>query len=180
MTNRLTREDWVKKGLDVLASEGAGLLKADVLAKALRVTRGSFYWHFESLEDFHQAVRGAWAERTTASVIAALEEPGHAGDRLEALILLAFQADGKLERGMRGWATQDARVAADVVTVDGMRLEYLRKILREAGVPEAEIAVRAAAIYWANLGRLLVDRTLTKDVTEEGLEALARLFQSGQ
>ena len=41
MSERLSADDWVKAGLKALAADGFTALKADPLAKALGISRGS-------------------------------------------------------------------------------------------------------------------------------------------
>ena len=53
MSDQLSAKDWVDQGLKALASSGFTALKAEPLAKALRVSRGSFYWHFADIAAFH-------------------------------------------------------------------------------------------------------------------------------
>ena len=38
---------WIEEGLRALAAGGPDAVRIDPLAKALGVTRGGFYWHFE-------------------------------------------------------------------------------------------------------------------------------------
>ncbi|MEM9755689.1 MAG: TetR family transcriptional regulator, partial [Pseudomonadota bacterium] len=52
---RLDTTQWLDHALGQLAEHGYGALKAQSLARGLGVTRGSFYWHFESLEAFQRA-----------------------------------------------------------------------------------------------------------------------------
>src|SRR5262247_806299 len=56
MTERLTAQDWIDFALTTLAQEGFDALKADVLARKLGISRGSFYWHFSDLGTFHARV----------------------------------------------------------------------------------------------------------------------------
>ena len=49
MTDQLSADDWISQGLKALAKSGFTALKADPLAKAMGVSRGSFYWHFADL-----------------------------------------------------------------------------------------------------------------------------------
>ena len=46
--NRLTREEWLQKSLDLLISGRHGKLRIDNITKELNVTKGSFYWHFKN------------------------------------------------------------------------------------------------------------------------------------
>ncbi|MGL4556031.1 MAG: TetR/AcrR family transcriptional regulator, partial [Afipia sp.] len=47
--DRLTREQWIAHGLRTLARQGPAALKTGMLAEGLQVSRGSFYWHFNSI-----------------------------------------------------------------------------------------------------------------------------------
>src|SRR5947209_9792132 len=106
MTEQLSAEDWIKQGLKTLATDGFTALKADPLAKAMGVSRGSFYWHFADLGAFHAAVLKRWreiaAEQIIADVEAASDEP------LEALLRRSFGARLDLERAVRNWSAFDA------------------------------------------------------------------------
>ena len=50
--DRLTKLDWIERGLSTLASDGAHALKVGPMATQLKVSRGSFYWHFRDVADF--------------------------------------------------------------------------------------------------------------------------------
>ena len=43
------------------------------MATALKVSRGSFYWHFRDIADFRSQILRSWQERTTDQVIRELE-----------------------------------------------------------------------------------------------------------
>src|SRR5215831_5653277 len=73
MTKRLTPEDWIDFALATLAREGFEALKADALARKLRVSRGSFYWHFADLGAFHDAVIERWKQVATEAIITDIE-----------------------------------------------------------------------------------------------------------
>jgi len=48
--------------LRALAADGFTAVKADVLARTLGVSRGSFYWHFENIDKFHLCVMQRWQD----------------------------------------------------------------------------------------------------------------------
>jgi len=43
---RTPRSSWVEEGLQALARGGPEAVRIELLARALGVTRGGFYWHF--------------------------------------------------------------------------------------------------------------------------------------
>lgn len=53
---KLTRDDWIEAGLKTLDLEGYTAISGERLARRLNVTRGSFYHHFRSREDFMRAL----------------------------------------------------------------------------------------------------------------------------
>ena len=55
MTDRLTKSDWISHGLATLAKDGANALKVGPMADGLKVSRGSFYWHFRGHRRFSRA-----------------------------------------------------------------------------------------------------------------------------
>ena len=62
MSDQLSAKDWLDQGLKTLAQKGFTALEAEPLAKAMGVSRGSFYWHFADINAFHAAVLAHWRE----------------------------------------------------------------------------------------------------------------------
>lgn len=153
MTDRLTVEQWVDAGLKALARNGFTALKADLLAKGLGVSRGSFYWHFADLDAYHQAVVERWQVRATEWIMADIDRllPRQ---RLPALLFRAFHTEVSLEMAVRAWAVSSPAVRQAVEQVDRMRLDYTGDLLAAEGVPAAD--AKAKMIYWTYLGFVLI------------------------
>lgn len=188
MTDRLTKSDWIGHGLRTLASDGANALKVGSMAKALHVSRGSFYWHFRNFADFRSQLLRGWRERTTDRVIQALD--AEAGpDRLGHLLERAF-GDGQgsdrvtltdewlAERGIRSWAAEDEEVGAVVASVDAGRVEYIANLLVAAGVERQRALARAAFMYWAYLGRAFVMDRRHSSIAASALRDIGGLFET--
>ena len=62
MADQLSAQDWIDEGLKALVKSGFTALKAEPLAKALGVSRGSFYWHFKDIDAFHAAILKRWRD----------------------------------------------------------------------------------------------------------------------
>src|SRR5438128_3546763 len=73
MADQLSAQDWVDLGLKTLARSGFTALKAEPLAKAMGVSRGSFYWHFADIGAYHAAILERWREVATEQIIAGVE-----------------------------------------------------------------------------------------------------------
>src|SRR5262245_43147108 len=156
MNDRLTKSDWIKHGLRTLAKHGANALKVGPMATELKVSRGSFYWHFRDVADFRAQVLRSWQERTTDQVIQDIEAEKAEPDRLKQLMRRAFGMKRNLDRAMRSWAVAGEDVATTVAAVDARRVAYIAKLLVAAGVESQKAFPRAAFIYWAYLGQSIV------------------------
>jgi AcrR family transcriptional regulator len=150
MTEQLSADDWTRQGLKALAKSGFTALKADPLAKAMGVSRGSFYWHFADLAAFHATVLKRWREVAAEQIIADVE--ADSGEPLEALLRRTFGARLDLERAVRNWAAFDPAAQGAVRAIDRRRLDYIEALLEKRGLERAAAQARAQILYWTFLG----------------------------
>ncbi|WP_354224909.1 TetR/AcrR family transcriptional regulator [Bradyrhizobium sp. F1.4.3] len=150
MTEQLSADDWIKEGLKALAKSGFTALKADPLAKAIGVSRGSFYWHFADLGAFHGAVLKRWREIAAEQIIAAVE--AERNEPVKALLRRTFGARLDLERAVRNWAAFDPAAQGAVRAIDRRRLDYIETLLERRGMNAATAEARAQILYWTFLG----------------------------
>jgi AcrR family transcriptional regulator len=160
--DQLSARDWLDQGLKTLARNGFTALKADPLAKAMGVSRGSFYWHFADVGAFHAALLKHWHEVAAEQIIAEVEAapPGNAA--LELLLRRAFGERLKLESAVRIWASIDDGASAAVQAIDRRRLDTIERLLRQAGLPADLACARAQILYWAFLGFALSGQPAAK------------------
>ena len=161
MRKRLTARDWIDFGLATLAREGFDALKADVLARKLGVSRGSFYWHFADLDAFHARVIEGWKRVATEAIIADIERYESRDERLDALLRHAFGRGATIEIRMRAWAKSHAAAARALAGIDRRRQGYIERLLVAEGVAPALAATRTQILYWTYLGAALSRRKLT-------------------
>jgi AcrR family transcriptional regulator len=178
MHDRLTKADWIRRGLRTLASEGANALKVGPMATKLKVSRGSFYWHFRDIADFRAQLLAGWQARTTDRVIEDLEERDEP-DRLRRLLQRAFGGGRRsLDRAIRSWAAEDEDVAAVVAAVDARRVAYIAGLLAAAGVDSQKALARATFLYWAYLGQAVVMDRRHAAIEAAALEDISELFET--
>jgi AcrR family transcriptional regulator len=177
MNDRLTKSDWIVHGLRTLANEGANALKVGPMATTLKVSRGSFYWHFRDIADFRSQLLRSWQERSTDQVIRELAAAKAEQDRLKHLMRRAFAAKRNLDRAIRSWAAEDEDVAKIVASVDARRVAYIAKLLVAAGVQSKQALPRAAFLYWAYLGQAIVIDPRHSSLAESDIEDIGDLFE---
>jgi AcrR family transcriptional regulator len=163
MKDQLSARDWLDRGLKALARDGFTALKADPLAKAMGVSRGSFYWHFADVGAFHAALLKHWREIAAEQIIADVEAASPGDRALELLLRRVFGERLKLEGAVRTWASIDPAARAAVQAIDRRRLDYIEHLLRQAGVPPDVACARAQILYWAFLGFALSGQPSSKE-----------------
>src|SRR5438105_3790802 len=82
---RLDAASWIAAGFDALADGGTDAVRVEPLAKALAITKGSFYWHFADRRALLDAMLTTWAEGR----IAAIHEQAARGEPAATLRALA-------------------------------------------------------------------------------------------
>ena len=174
MSMTLSAADWISAGLRALAKDGFAAVKADLLAKKLGVSRGSFYWHFKDIDAFHKAVIRRWQEVATQAVIAELEARAKGAGRLHLLLDLAMRASVTAEASMRAWADFDRHARAAVASVDRRRLDYIERVLAEEGIAPPQAQARAGILYWTYLGFALSHQRARDDEIEQLIGELVR------
>ena len=178
MSDQLSATDWVDQGLKALASRGFTALKAEPLAKALRVSRGSFYWHFADIAAFHAAILARWHEVAAEQIIANVEAASKDEDPLALLLRRGFGERLMLERAVRTWASVDPAARAAVQAIDRRRLNYVEGLLVQSGLSAELARARAQILYWAFLGFALSDQPLPKARQQAVLDELLRIAAS--
>jgi AcrR family transcriptional regulator len=156
--SRLSREQWVEAALALLARGGSGAVEVEPLSRSLRVTKGSFYWHFRDRGDLLASALRRWEESETLRVIERVEAGGgSAVERLRRLFSIAIgRRSMDLEVALRQWAQHDPRALRAVLRVDARRLNFLRGLYTEAGMEAVEAESRALLAYSAVLGESFI------------------------
>jgi len=150
--SQLDRDAWVAGAVEVLAEEGIAGLRVEVLAKRLKVTKGSFYWHFTDRRDLLLAVLSHWKEGRIRDIIK--QTRAQAGRELEQIYhVIDVYSASRSRRGMmielavRDWARRDAEAGAIVAEVDDVRLRCARELFLACGVPMEEASSRCMLLY---------------------------------
>ncbi|MBA2402968.1 MAG: TetR/AcrR family transcriptional regulator [Bradyrhizobium sp.] len=175
MGDQLSTKDWLDEGLKTLAKSGFTALKAEPLAKAMGVSRGSFYWHFADIGAYHAAILKRWREIAAEQIIAGVEAASGGENPLEVLLRRVFGERLTIENAVRTWASVDPAARAAVQAIDRRRLSYVEGLLTQSGLPAEVARARAQILYWAFLGFALSDQPLPKAQQQAMLDEMLRM-----
>lgn len=149
----LTPERWVDAATEVLVDRGIDSVRVDTLARSLKVTRGSFYWHFRERDELLRAVLQAWRSHATEQLTRRLESARNdPRDQVRDLISLPFRGRAavraaRIELAIRAWARRDAMARAFVDEADAARMSYIAQVFSSLGFAIAEARARAFMLY---------------------------------
>lgn len=177
---RTTKEDWLNLALNTLISEGIDHVKIQVMAKQFDVSRSSFYWFFESLQDLHDQLLHTWLEKNTQPIIERALRPA---PTITAAILNVFDCwvddhlfDPKLDIAVRLWARRDEHVRAVVQEGDVRRLQALATMFETFGYEAEDGLVKARVIYYTQIGHYTLDLRESDEVRLSHARAYVRTF----
>ena len=140
-TSKLTRDDWLDAAFQAVVDGSFDQVRVLVLADALGVTRGSFYWHFADHAELVSALIARWREREMAAnqEMAKQLSPDPRVD-LESLLAIALAHAGadlenmRFELALRGLGRRNPEVADMLADVDGQRMDlFTAKFQRYTG-----------------------------------------------
>jgi len=151
--HRLSRTDWVETATEVLAAQGLFAVAVEPIAEQLRVTKGSFYAHFQTRDDLVAAVLERWRRIDTDQVLACLDRIDDPRERLARFLEFGFERHhwGRVFAALCATAS-DPRVDPVMTEVRNERLAYLERALRDVGLRRQEAHDRATLIYASYVG----------------------------
>ncbi|WP_341366175.1 TetR/AcrR family transcriptional regulator [Yoonia sp. BS5-3] len=151
---RLERQDWINAGFRALTVKGPEGLRVEPIARELRSTKGSFYWHFNDLNDLHYSMLEYWQSAATEQIIARLQALPRGLPRLLALVQavnMPHEAQGGAgaEAAVRAWGQSYVPARDAMRAVDQRRLAFLSECFADMGLTDPELP---RLLYAAHLG----------------------------
>lgn len=151
---RLSAADWVQAGLAMLVEAGIDAVQITALARRLGVTRGSFYWHFDSREALLDALIAEWRARNTGVMVEALEGAETLDDGILALFAVwtdhtRFDAD--LDQAIRDWARHSDSLRIHLQAEDDARVDTIARFFARQDYEPIEAFIRARILYFTQL-----------------------------
>jgi AcrR family transcriptional regulator len=153
-----TRQDWIAAALSALAWGGIDAVRVERLAEEMKVSKGSFYWHFRDRADLLSALLDLWDGDFTRQLIADAADLSTPAERLrkvaqDALVATMNGVDSaRAEAAVQAWATRDEEAARRLRAVEALRVNYIAEELETAGMDKPKTKLMAKALYIALLG----------------------------
>ena len=156
---RTPRSGWIDAGLRALAAGGPDAVRIESLARALGVSKGGFYWHFDDRRALLEELLDTWERVSIDEVIERVESGGgDARARLRRLFALASSSEGVLaiDLAVRDWSRRDPAVAERLRRADNRRMEYMRSLFAAFCPDEDDVEVRCMLAFSLWIGNHFV------------------------
>lgn len=152
----LGREAWLNAARDALIREGIQGVEIGKLARRLKVTRGGFYWFFDSRKQLLDELLADWERTNNAAFLQFMEGTLASGDDELRTLANAWiserEYDPAWDAAVRDWARASTKVANAVRRVDESRIAIMTKIFARMGYQGDEAVVRARVAYFHQVG----------------------------
>ena len=129
-SNRLSRDDWLDQAFWAVVAGGFENVKVLIIAEKLKVTRGSFYWHFSDHADLIRSLLLRWKlQQTALDQKLDSQRSGNPVKDLEDVVDAAFSQAGatlenlRFEQALRSLSHQNSEAAQMLVEIDTERMK---------------------------------------------------------
>jgi AcrR family transcriptional regulator len=156
---RTPRASWIDEGLRALAAGGPDAVRIEPLARALGVTKGGFYWHFDDRSALLEEMLDTWEREGVDEVIERVEsEAGDARAKLRRLFAIATSSDDVLEidLAVRDWSRREEAVAERLRRIDNRRMDYMRSLFGAFCPDEDDVEARCMVAFSLWIGNHFV------------------------
>ena len=173
--DRLTREQWLARSLEILSEEGPGELRIDKITHKMKVSKGSFYWHFKNRADYIESLAkywDQWSNGETINRINAMEIDPKA--KMKAIIEMVIGENLSAYDAAVQMLTHKEPEIAPIVTKGFMkRLEFLGGLFRQMGFKGRQLeSKKQLFVGYFILDGIMIDQESKKKRLEKALNML--------
>ncbi len=144
-TGRVSKQQWLDAGLEILASGGVDAVRVVDLARVLDISKSGFYWHFKSREELLEDMKQYWIEEYSQQIITqTLQSNASLSEKLTNLVQTIREREaGKYDLAFTSWGDRDALIRELVDHVRDMRIAFVKRLLVEEGYVGNDLEARA-------------------------------------
>jgi AcrR family transcriptional regulator len=149
---RLGKADWLRAARSALLHGGPVAVRVETLARTLKVTKGSFYWHFKDRQELLEELLLEWEAETSLLRDLLARGDFRAGlrdffDELQRRVISSEKGDSPSDAAIFAWAAVSPKVALRANREEKKRIALLVEAVGDPGLAEY--------IYLAYLGFLV-------------------------
>ncbi|SIS90855.1 TetR/AcrR family transcriptional regulator [Neptunomonas antarctica] len=147
---------WLDAAYNLLVESGVASVKVMPLAKALNLSRTSFYWHFADRDALLDALIKRWERQNTGQLVAQTERYAQT---INEAVLNLFDCwinpqlfDARMDFAIRNWAQQTPALKTLMEQNDRQRLTAIGEMFSRFGFTPQQSETRARTAYYTQVG----------------------------
>lgn len=181
---KLSKNIWLKHTLGKIGDVGVSAIQIESLAKELKVTKGSFYWHFSDRDSLLSETLTYWYNSATVAIgLAAKRDFNTPLDRLRYFFTLALNKGpdvpgGPVEQALREWARVSDVAAEMTRRVDQDRMSLIAEAYIELGQSKDQARQTAAMALAHLIGLNILMQSKSLRNQAEDTKAFLEMFLS--
>ena len=142
-SKRFDKNSWITLGLKNLSQHEYMDITIDQLCASAGKTKGSFYFHFSTIDEYLEALTWFWLNEYTTKITSRSTSNS---TRLDLLNQLAARLDLNLETSIRKLAIKNSAVQKIVTQADQLRIKWLAELYINSGNYSKSEAFNLASI----------------------------------
>lgn len=176
---KLTKKAWFEQGFNILKATGAADLTIEHLTKKLNITKGSFYHHFKSRNDYFEKLLAFWEKKQTFDIIEIRKQEKTFKDINETLLKLSkANMDPEIEVAIRAWALRDPLARTFQERIDRQRIGFLRGMFSLMTDDPAQVEMTSLIRYCLYIGSHQLIPPMDDTTYRNNLDALMEMFET--
>lgn len=176
---KMTKKAWFKEGFNILKTSGAADLTIENLTKKLNITKGSFYHHFKSRNDYFKELLLFWEKKQTFDIFEIKkQEKTFKGINSTLLELSKETMDPEIEVAIRSWALRDPLARTFQERIDNQRLGFLRTMFSLMTDDPKLVEMISLIRYCLYIGSHQVIPRMDEAAYRNNLDALMEMFEA--
>ena len=138
---RLGHKEWMRAARLALLRGGPSAVRVEKLARGLRVSKGSFYWHFKNREQLLEALLREWEEEKNVLFDLLRQEDMRQALKdffreLQRRVAMSERGEWPSDAAIFAWAAVSPKVARRAHKEEEARIKLLKKLFRQDEIGE--------------------------------------------
>lgn len=175
---KLNKTAWFDQGFKILKTKGAAELTIETLTKKLNKTKGSFYHHFNSRDDYFEKLLEFWEKKQTFNIQKIKKQKKTFNGINETLLTLSKKnLDPDIEVAIRAWALRDPLVRAFQERIDSQRMGFLRAMYSLMTDDPDKVEMMSLVRYCFYIGSHQIIPAIGEQTYKKKIGSLMELFE---
>jgi len=143
------KEDWINLGYRIFSEQGVAGIVVEKMAKALKVNKSSFYWHFKTRKEFIDQLIMFWKDKETDRIINLTNDKKTGLEKFKAIIPLIYKQDPFLDFVfyLKRYARKEKRIQQIIDNIEKQRIDYACNLIQDMGYSKQEAKIKASSLH---------------------------------